>query len=978
MEVNDRIHGFCLQHKEYIPEVDSTAYTFEHEKSGARLFFLENGDDNKVFSISFRTPPVDDTGVAHIVEHSTLCGSRKYPLKEPFVELVKGSLNTFLNAMTYPDKTMYPVASRNDKDFQNLMDVYLDAVFYPNMRENPQVLMQEGWHYEIEKPEDPLTYSGVVYNEMKGALSSPDDLLESRIMHALYPVTTYGHESGGDPEAIPDLTQEAFIAFHAKYYHPSNSYIYLYGAMDIAEKLRYLDEEYLSHFDRISVPSKIDLQPEFSHLERETAFYPVSEEEGTAEKTFLALSWTTGQSLDHKAMMGLEILEHALLRTPAAPLRKALVDAKLGKDVDSIFETDMLQPFFSIVVNNSEPERLDEFYHLTMTKLQQLAENGIDRQLLEASINLMEFRLREADFGSAPKGLIYGIRIMKSWLYGGAPETYLRYEDLLQQMKDGLSSRYFESLIEEYFLANPHRSLLAMVPDTQMAARREKEQQEKLAAKKASMSEAEIEATIAATRALKERQQSPETEEALRTIPVLKLSDIRKESYPLPLEVRDLSGTEVLFSDVNTNGIAYLNLYFDASAVTEEELPYLYLLSELLGMVDTEQHTYAELANLRNLYTGGITSDVVVYTKKNEPDSMMPKLRVRAKALVAKLPELMDLLQEILTQSRFTDEKRIRELIEQEEASIELNMQRAANQIIVSRLAAYLSRAGRYADEGGLPFYPFLKSFEADFAGSLEKMQQVFAGLLPKLFNRHGLIVSVTLKKEEYPAFEEAFGALQQSFSQEVFPAASLDWEIKPENEGLTSSSRVQYVGKGANFLRLGYRYTGSMAVLETLLRYDYFWTKVRVQGGAYGAFTGFNRNGFMYFGSYRDPNLRETLAVFDGTADYAAHFTASEREMDKFIIGTMSGVDTPLTPMMKGDAAATCYLRGITQADRQQRRDEILSTRQEDIRALAPLIEACMKENVLCVFGNDEKIAETKDVFGSIHPALPALDEAE
>ena len=719
------------------------------------------------------------------------------------------------------------------------------------------------------------------------------------------------------------------------------------------------------------MPSKIDLQPAFSHLKRETVPYPVSEEEGTDEKTFLALSWATGQSLDHKAMMGLEILEHALLRTPAAPLRKALIDAKLGRDVDSIFETDMLQPFFSIIVNNAEPEHLDKFYHLTMTKLQQLAENGIDRELLEASINLMEFRLREADFGSAPKGLIYGIRIMKSWLYGGAPETYLRYEDLLQEMKDGLSGRYFESLVETYFLANPHRSLLAMVPDTQMAARREKEQQKKLAAKKAAMSDAEIEATIAATQALKLRQQSPETEEALRTIPVLKLSDIRKESYPLPLEVRDLDGTKVLFSDVHTNGIAYLNLYFDASAVTEEELPYLYLLSELLGMVDTEKHTYAELANLRNLHTGGIASDVVVYTRNGEPDSLLPKLRVRAKALVKRLPELMALLQEILTESRFTDEKRIRELVEQEETFIELNLQRAANQIIVSRLAAYLSRAGRYADEGGLPFYPFLKAFEADFAGSLAKMQQVFKTLLPKLFNRNSLIVSVTLREEEYPAFEEAFGALQQSFSQDVFPAASFDWKVEPENEGLTSSSRVQYVGKGANFLRLGYRYTGSMAVLETLLRYDYFWTKIRVQGGAYGAFTGFNRNGFMYFGSYRDPNLLETLAVFDGTADYAAHFTASEREMDKFIIGTMSGVDTPLTPMMKGDAAATCYLRGITEADRQQRRAEILATRQEDIRALAPLIADCMKENVLCVFGNDEKIAAAKDAFGSIKPAL-------
>ena len=388
-------------------------------------------------------------------------------------------------------------------------------------------------------------------------------------------------------------------------------------------------------------------------------------------------------------------------------------------------------------------------------------------------------------------------------------------------------------------------------------------------------------------------------------------------------------------------------------------------------MVDTEKHTYAELANLRNLHTGGIASDVVVYTRNGEPDSLLPKLRVRAKALVKRLPELMALLQEILTESRFTDEKRIRELVEQEETSIELNLQRAANQIIVSRLAAYLSRAGRYADEGGLPFYPFLKAFEADFAGSLAKMQQVFKTLLPKLFNRNGLIVSVTLREEEYPAFAEAFGALQQSFSQEVFPAASFDWKVEPENEGLTSSSRVQYVGKGANFLRLGYRYTGSMAVLETLLRYDYFWTKIRVQGGAYGAFTGFNRNGFMYFGSYRDPNLRETLAVFDGTADYAAHFTASAREMDKFIIGTMSGVDTPLTPMMKGDAAATCYLRGITEADRQQRRAEILATRQEDIRALAPLIADCMEENVLCVFGNDEKIAAAKDAFGSIKPAL-------
>jgi len=966
-----RIHGFQLLHKIFVKEADSTAYTFEHVKSGARVFILQNEDDNKVFSISFRTPPTDDTGVAHIVEHSTLCGSRKYPLKEPFVELVKGSLNTFLNAMTYPDKTMYPVASRNDKDFQNLMDVYLDAVFYPSMCQNPQVLMQEGWHYEIDKPEEPLRYSGVVYNEMKGALSAPDDLLESRIMHSLYPDTTYGHESGGDPEAIPDLTQEKFVAFHSRYYHPSNSYIYLYGDIDIEEKLAYLDEEYLSHFDRIPVPSRIDREPAFAAFRRIDTTYPVSEEDGTAEKTFLALNWSVGESLDPKTMMGLEILEHALLRTQAAPLRKVLIDAKLGKDVDSLFEDDMLQPFFSIVVNNAEAERAEKFRALTLEAMQKLVHDGIDKELLEASINLLEFRLRESDFGSAPKGLIYGIRIMKSWLYDGQPETYLYYEDLLREMKAGLANGYFEQLLETYFLKNSHQTLLVMAPDTKLAARREAEQEKILAEKKAAMSAEEINQVIAATRALKDRQQSPETEEALKSIPVLKLSDIRRQTDRLPLAVRAAEGAEVLFSDIETNGIAYLNFYFDASAVPQQEIPYLYLLAGFLGMVDTEEHTYAELANLRNLHTGGITADVIAYTKKDQPDSLMPRLRVRAKALVEKLPKLMEILAETLTRSKFVDGKRVKEILEQGQAGIELDLQRSANQIIIARIASYLSAAGCYSEEGGLKMYPFLKELQQDFDAGLKKIQQAFADIIPRVFNRRNLTVSVTMKEADYGCFTKAFGTLWQSLSANAYEPQAYHWDIETRNEGLTSSSRVQYVGKGANFLRLGYRYTGSMAVLETLLRYDYFWTKIRVQGGAYGAFTGFNRNGFMYFGSYRDPNLRETLEVFDGTADYVRHFTASEREMNKFIIGTMSGIDAPLTPMMKGDMAATCYLRGITQEDRQRRRDEVLGARQEDIRALAPLIDSCMKENVYCVFGNEEKIREEQDLFGTVKPAL-------
>ena len=971
MKVNDHIHGFKVINRSESKETSSIAWTFEHEKSGARLFFLQNDDDNKVFSISFRTPPFDDTGVAHIVEHSTLCGSRKYPLKEPFVELVKGSLNTFLNAMTYPDKTMYPVASRNDKDFQNLMDVYLDAVFYPNMLENPQILMQEGWHYEIDDAKAPLTYSGVVYNEMKGALSAPDDLLESRIMAALYPDNTYGYESGGDPEAIPQLSYEMFKDFHQRYYHPTNSYIYLYGDLDIEEKLAYLDAEYLSHFDRIKIDSHIEKQPAFAGLQRQNLQYPASPDEDTAEKSFLSLSWVVGESLNLTDMMGLEILEHALLRTPAAPLRKALIDAQLGKDVDSSFEEDILQPFFSIIISNSEADRVDKFYSIVQETLQKLAAEGIDRTLLEASINLLEFRLRESDFGSAPKGLIYGIRIMKTWLYDGEPEKVLAYEPIIQAMKDGLKNGYFEDLIRRYFLDNPHAALITMEPSKTMAAEREEKQTAMLAERKAALSDADIQQLIADNKALKERQQSEDSEEALKTIPLLKLSDIRRKPYELPLAEKELAGTKVLFSDIETSGIVYLSLLFDAQVVPQEDIPYAFLLSELIGNVDTEQSTYAELANRKNLHTGGITYDIVTYTRNNEPDSNTPKFKVKAKVLREKLPKLLELLQEILTTSKFSDEKRIKELLEQEQATIELNLQRSAHQVVSARLAGYLTPAGRYADEGGLPFYPFIKGLLADFPANLPAIAAKLSELAKMIFNQHNLIVSVTDRAEYYDGFATEFGKFQQGLGQEVYPAQKYHWDLRALNEGLTSSSRVQYVGKGANFLKLGHRFTGTMHVLETILRYDYFWTKIRVQGGAYGAFTSFNRNGMMYFGSYRDPNLTETLDVFNGTADYIGNFAASEREMDKYIIGTMSNIDTPLTPQMKGSAAATCWLRGITEADRQQARDEILNTRQKDVQALAGLVKDCMDKNVLCVFGGQDKIQESQQVFGEVRPAL-------
>ena len=971
MKIDDVIHGFRLICSEEIREADGRGYTFVHEKTGARLFFLETADDNKVFSISFRTPPVDDTGVAHIVEHSVLCGSRKYPLKEPFVELVKGSLNTFLNAMTFPDKTMYPVASRNDRDFQNLMDVYLDAVFYPAMRTNPQVLMQEGWHYELEDADAPLSYSGVVYNEMKGALSAPDDLLGSRIMAALYPDTTYGCESGGDPEAIPTLTQEMFLDFHARYYHPSNSYIYLYGDMDIEEKLAYLDRAYLSHFERIPVPSRIDRQQAFAERVDKAHFYPIGAEEPLEENSFLSLNWVIGDTADRKRVMALQILDHALLRMQGAPLRQALIDAGLGRDVDSNYESDILQPLFSIIVSKSETARADEFVRIVKDTLRKLADGELDHTLVQASLNTLEFRLRESDFGSSPKGLIYGIRMMKTWLYDGAPADYLRYEDVLAELKAGLENGYFEQVIRESFLENPHEALLTLAPSRTLGQEREAAQEKILAEKKAAMSAEEIAEVLASCAALKEAQEEPDTEEALASIPIVARSDIRAEAERLPLDLRDCAGTKILYSDIETNEIVYLNFYFPMAAVAQVDLPYAYLLAEMFGAVDTARHSYAELAMLRSLYTGGFGADIVAYTRAGEPDSLLPRFKLRAKVLRENLPRLFDLLAEIMTESDFSGAKRVRELIDEEKTGMELSLQRAANQVVAARIAADLTPAGRYAEVGGLPFHDFLRTFKDNFEARHAEMQAAFRRILPQIFNANDLMVSVTAPAADYDEIAAQLAAFRQKLSSKLFPAAPYTWEIVPKNEGLMTQSRVQYVAKGANFIKLGFAYTGVLRVLETLLRYDYFWTRIRVQGGAYGAMTQFNRNGFMIFSSYRDPNLAETFAVLDETADYVRSFDVSDREMDKFIIGTMSGVDAPLTPQMKGDIAATFHLRGITWEDRQRAREEILTAQQEDVRALAPLVEAAMRENVRCVLGGEEKIRANAALFDEIRPAL-------
>ena len=940
-----------------VPEINGTIIEYEHEKTGAHVIYIKTDDDNKVFMIGFKTPPVDDTGVSHIMEHSVLCGSKKYPLKDPFVELAKGSLNTFLNAMTYPDKTVYPVASRNDKDFKNLTDVYLDAVFNPLVYDDEGIFRQEGWHREGDG------ISGVVYNEMKGALSTPEAKLENVIMRAMFPDTCYRYESGGDPKSIPNLTYKMFIDFHKKHYHPSNSIIYFYGDIDIDERLEYLDREYLSKYERSEVDTDIELQKPFTEMVKAEGTYPISKDEDTKQKTFITLNYLIDDdkykqfgkkyniadenAAQNSFLLALRVLLKAIVEIEAAPIRKAIIDAGLAKDVDLDFELDLRQPIIGINISGAEVESADKFSELVINKLQELAK-GLDQIQLKAALNTIEFALRESDFGTTPKGLVYGLTLLRSVLYGGSVDTFLKYEDALKLIKAELSNGLFEYLIESCFLSNHHVIRAVLKPEV------EKSEPEEVTLPP----EAETEST--------EESPSPYTDN-LEVLPLLQLSDIKKEADRLPIKFRDLDGVRIVHSNVQTNGIIYLRMYLDASKVPQSLQLTAYLLIELLGRVDTKERSYEDLANEINLNLGGLGMNLSAYTKAGKADSFLPKLAIATKVLTSKQKELSELLSEILTKSIFTNKKRIRELIEEEQINLELSIERGAHHVVASKLASYQMKACAYNNEALLPYNAFLKDLLNNFDAKFDDFVDDLYEVKDRLINRNGILVGVTATDEVYTEFKPHLSYLLKNLPVDEYDVARYYYPNKFHKEGITSQSMVQYVGKGANFVKLGYKYNGVMAVLETILRYEYFWKAIRVEGGAYGAFVNFFRDGQMMFESYRDPNLTRTIDVFNGTADFIKNIDLSEREMRKYINGTISKIDHPKTPAMKGSAAIGSVISEVSQEDRQRERDEILATTQEDIRKLAEIIDACMKEDNICVFGNEKVVNENENLFERI-----------
>lgn len=965
----EELTSYELIERRTIADLNSESYLLRHKKTGARVALLSNDDDNKVFYVGFRTTPVNSTGVAHILEHSVLCGSEHFPVKDPFVELVKGSLNTFLNAMTYPDKTLYPVASCNDKDFQNLMHVYLDAVFYPNIYKEEKIFMQEGWHYELSDKEEPLTLNGVVYNEMKGAFSSPDEVLVRELSNSLYPDTTYSFESGGDPQDIPKLSYEEFLNFHRSYYHPSNSYIYLYGDMDMAEKLDYIDKEYLSHFDERQVDSRVQSQPAPAALNRVEKEYPIGDEEDEKENAYFAYSMSVGDTLDKELYVAFQILDYALCSAPGAPLKQALTDAGIGTDIYSIYDNGIKQPYFSIVSKNADAEKEEEFLAIIHRVLGEIAEKGFDKKALLAGLNYYEFEYREADFGRYPKGLMYGLRMLDSWLYDdNKPFIHVEANETFTALRKKVDTGYFEALVKDYLIDNPHKSIVVLLPQKGLTEKREKALKEQLAAYKAGLSEADLEALIAKTKALKAYQDAPDAAENLAKIPMLTVKDIKKEAAVFVNELRKSGETDILFHDLFTNGIGYLRLMFKLDKVPERLFPYLGILKGTLMLLNTEHYSYAELFNESNIKTGGISADVNVYGSIRDAQKFTLTMELKTKVLYENLEEAIGLMREIMMTSDFTDKKRIKEILAEGKSRMQGQMTSAGHSVAMTRALSGISKTAAYNELlSGIAFYRLVEKLNADFEKEAEAVSEKLQELAAIIFRPENLMVDFTGSREAADKLPAMIETLKASLYQNEVETGHFEVTLQKEKEGYKTPGQVQYVCRAGNFKQKGLSYDGSLRVLKVMMGYDYLWNQVRVKGGAYGCMCGFGRQGDSYFVSYRDPNLQNTVKVYEKAADYIASFEADERVMTQFIIGAISELDVPMTPAAKGAFSLNGYLADMTDADLQKERDELLGTTPDKLKGTAAYIRAFMEDGCFCVVGNAEKISEVGDLFDKV-----------
>lgn len=956
-----------------VEDVQSDGFILRHKKSGARIAILSNNDDNKVFYIGFRTPPEDETGVPHIIEHTTLCGSKKFPVKDPFIELAKGSLNTFLNAMTYPDKTVYPVASCNDQDFKNLMDVYLDAVFNPNITKYEEIFKQEGWHYELTGKDDELKINGVVYNEMKGAYSSPDEVLSSQIYRSLFPDNTYSKDSGGNPEYIPKLTYEAYLDFYHKYYHPSNSYIYLYGDMDVVERLEWLDKEYLSVYDYKKVNSEINKQPAFDEIKNVEAQYSITMDDSQENKTYLSYNRVVGDSLDKMLYQAFDVLDYALVSSPGAPVKQALIDAGIGDDVYGSYDAGILQPVFSFVAKNANASQADEFENIIENTLKEVVKTGINKEALLAGINSSEFKFREADFGQFPKGLLFGLNCLDSWLFDDMkPFIHLECLGTFAKLRKAVDTDYFEKLIQEYLLDNTHGSSVTVKPKRGLGNEREEALAKELSDYKASLSDEEIKKLIEDTEHLKKYQEEPSSDEDLRKLPMLTRADMKKNAMPFSNIEDELLDVKVVRHDIESNGIDYISFLFDAGDFAQSELGYLGFFTNALGLVSTEKYSYTDLANATNIYTGGISTGTASHPDIKDRNNFVFKFEVKLKVLEKNLDKALELMEQMLLSSDFTDTKRLGELVAQIKARLQANLSSSGHLVAAMRSMSSFSRYALYQDElKGIAFYRSICHIEKELSESPKSVSDKLAAIAKKLFARNRMLISFTGNNEAYGNAKPSLEKVITGFNKMSAVGNQAEVHFNTAKEAFIDASQIQYVAKTGDFICEGYEYTGALRLLRIILSYDYLWINVRVKGGAYGCMNTFLRSGESYFVSYRDPNLSDTLDVYDRIPEYIKSFSPDERDMTKYIIGTFSALDTPMNPEAKGSRSLSAYLEGITYEQIQKERNEILNAQPEDIRRLADLVEAVLKKDSICVIGNENMIKESAGLFENVEKLI-------
>ncbi len=965
--------SYTLLRNEEIKDINAEIFEYSHNKTKARIIYLKNDDKNKTFSIGFRTPPHNSTGVAHIMEHSVLCGSKKFPVKAPFLELVKGSLNTFLDAMTFPDKTVYPFSSTNHKDFMNLMDIYMDAVFNPRIYDSPEIFWQEGWHYELASKDDELKYKGVVYNEMKGVFSSPVQIVARYSSQSLYPDNCYGYESGGDPDEIPNLSYQEFLDFHRKYYHPSNSYIFIYGDLEIEKVLNFLDKEYLSKYDYKEIASQIEFQKDFTELVEKKIEYSIGEDEKPQNKSFFSYNFKLTTNEDLTETLALDILEEILLGTQGSPLKNALLKSKITTDAFGVYNSDFRESNIMMIAKNCDASNKDKFKEIIFSTLKELREKGINKRLIEASINRQEFNFREADYKGLSKGLVYNFMLFAAWLYEHDSFKVFRFNELFSDLRKKVAEGYLEDLIEKYFLNNKNASFLEFKPVKGLQKQKDQELKEKLAKIKSAMSKEEIDQIVQNTKKLIEIQSTPDSKEVLESIPLLELKDISTEIEEFTLKEEKEEELIYLSYEQFTNKIVYLEFLFDAKFVKLEDTAYLALLANVLGSMDTKNYSYEELSNEKNIHLGSFATYLTNFGDVASYDKYYPKFGIKSKFLANKIDDFIRITKEILFETDFSDYNRLEEIINQLKSRHEMIVMGNGSALAAERIASYLSPTGAFNQKvASLDYINFIKDLAENFEEKKEFIIQKFKSILTKVLQKKNLIIALNSDEKNIQNAKQKLTSIL-----EELPKSDKDpfiYDLKPNkehNEGFYIPGQVQYVGKGLLLDTIDKKYYGKTMVLKNILSTDYLWNTVRVQGGAYGGYGVISLKGQIIMLSYRDPNLRETLKNYDGAYQFFQNINLDERELRKYIIGTISELDTPLTPSMKGDYAFSMYLAGETNEMRRLERNNILNTTISDIKEMAEFFKDFADKGVICAIGNENVIKENKELFNSIKPVL-------